>query len=122
MTNTEGEVWRRQRHFATPVFHFGALPKLIPLIQKHAEEHVDRWCREVDASVGDGPPPWVEMHERISKLTLGVIYEAAAGVANREQVADTYAPFGHMMRYTAEVGGCDRSKLRPQTSLRSKAS
>ena len=34
MTNTEGETWRRQRHFATPVFHFGALPKLVPLIRR----------------------------------------------------------------------------------------
>ena len=37
------------------------------------------------------PPDYIEMHERISKLTLAVIYEAAAGVSDRTQIADTCA-------------------------------
>ena len=78
MTNTEGEVWRRQRHFATPVFHFGALPKLVSLIELHAKEHVREWHRDVRALVTPVESPHhaptpafeLEMHQRISKLTL----------------------------------------------------
>jgi len=67
----EGELWRRERHLLTPLFHFNHLKNQVPTIAKHAQQGI------VDLNQLNGKS--VDPYEIFAKIALSVIIDAAFG-------------------------------------------
>jgi cytochrome P450 len=91
MLLSEGEDHKRHRRLASAAFHFDALKDLAPLISESAAVTTDAWLAELEPGLSSravaGAPEAlsdeafigadVELHQRISGLTLQIIGRAA---------------------------------------------